>query len=241
MMSFTFYPNEFSDMKNPHLEFLTMAGSLKTVFRHSWLTMPPLGKWTTPATNKHAEKLTAYRRESTADHSWRITLMALLWAEQLDTKINKDHAIKIALVHDIAEALAGDIPVHQPSASAKSQHKAAEIAAIEKMLAVLTKEVNSHEIYSYWQEYLEQKTAEARFVKAIDKLEAFIQHNEDPIETWEPHEMRMLFQKKWLLPFCQYDSFLKNIAEEVLAEGISKLVQGGFDVETIKKAALAEE
>lgn len=226
---------------NPMIEFLTHANKLKTVFRHSWIEISPTRNWSSAATEEHAKALTAYRRESTADHSWRITLMALLWADQLDVAINKDRAMKIALVHDIAEALAGDIPVHHQSVEAKSKHHEAESQAMETMIGVLTPDIASNEIYQYWLEYEEQKTPEARFVKAIDKLEAFIQHNQDELETWEPHEMRMLFQKKWLKPFCEYDSFLNNIADQVLTSGMSKLTRGGIDVEKVKAAALAEE
>jgi putative hydrolase of HD superfamily len=223
------------------LEFLTLAGNIKTVFRHSWIIIPPVKDYSAAATHSHAELLKDYRRESTADHSWRITLMALLWADRLDTPIDKDRAMKIALVHDLAEALAGDIPVHQQSTVAKSKHRLAEQQAMETMIGVLTPTKEEHEIYQYWLEYEEQKTPEAKFVKAIDKLEAFIQHNEDALDTWEPREMRMLFQKKWLRPFCQYDSFLNQMCEDILALGMQKLLTGGIDLADIEKTAIAEE
>jgi putative hydrolase of HD superfamily len=223
------------------LEFLTMAGNIKTVFRHSWLVIPPPKDYSTNHTKSHAEKLLAYRRESTADHSWRITLMALLWADLLDTQIDKSKAMRIALVHDLGEAIAGDIPIHQQSVAAKAKHQNAELMAMETMISILTPNKDDNEIYQLWREYEDQITPESKFVKAIDKLEAFLQHNEDALETWEPREMRMLFQKKWLKPFCQYDSFLNSMCETVLARGITKLVNGGIDIAQTKKEAIEEE
>jgi putative hydrolases of HD superfamily len=224
------------------LTFLALAGNIKTVFRHSWITIPERApEYSVESSNAHAQSLMNYRRESTADHSWRLGLMAILWGNHLDNKINTEHAVKMALVHDLGEAIAGDVPVHQQSVSVKQNHQRQELLGMEKMVGLLTSQKEEHEIFQLWMEYEEQKTPEAKFVKAIDKLEAFLQHNQDSLATWEQHEMRMLFQQKWLRPFCNYDSFLSQLAEDILNSGIQKLKDAGIDIEKVRQEALAEE
>eukprot|EP00358_Blepharisma_japonicum_P004443 CAMPEP_0202951998 /NCGR_PEP_ID=MMETSP1395-20130829/35134_1 /ASSEMBLY_ACC=CAM_ASM_000871 /TAXON_ID=5961 /ORGANISM="Blepharisma japonicum, Strain Stock R1072" /LENGTH=110 /DNA_ID=CAMNT_0049660749 /DNA_START=242 /DNA_END=574 /DNA_ORIENTATION=+ len=94
-------------------------------------------------------------------------------------------------------------------------------------------------LLSLYQEYHNQNTYEGKFVKALDKIEAFIQHNQDPIETWLPKEKEMLFQNRYLLDYCEFDPFLKSFAAQVLEEGIAKLKAAGDDVEDIRNRAQA--
>lgn len=82
---------------------------------------------------------------------------------------------------------------------------------------------NFNEIYALWLEYENQQSYEGKFVKALDKLEAFIQHNEASIETWEFAEKLMFFEDKWLKKYCAFDSFLTKFAEAVIQEGHKKL------------------
>jgi hypothetical protein len=64
-------------------------------------------------------------------------------------------------------------------------------------------------------------------------LEAFLQHNEDPLDTWLPNEKVFLFQHKYLMKYCEFDSFLKKIATKVIEEGIKKLKDGGENIEEL--------
>jgi putative hydrolase of HD superfamily len=229
---------EIKDM----LSFLSLADNSKVVLRHSWAPIPSYNTSNLSASTKsHAEKMVHYRRESNAEHSWRLALMAMLWADKLEKPVDKERAIKIALVHDLGEALAGDIPVHQQDADTKNKKKIAESNAMDIMMAKLTPRKEDHMLYQFWLEYEDQKTAEAKFIKALDKLESFLKHNQDPIETWETHEMRMLYQDKWLRAFCSYDRFLSSACEQIIADGIEKVKAAGFDLETIKNEAYVEE
>jgi putative hydrolase of HD superfamily len=244
-----FSPNKISEVANSSpqeiknmLAFLSLADNSKTILRHSWAPVPThhANNLSEP-TKLHVEKMTGYRRESNAEHSWRLALMAMLWSDKLDNKINKERAIQIAIVHDLGEVLAGDIPVHQQDANVKRKKELAELQAMNVLMATLTTKKEEHELYQFWLEYERQITPESKFIKAIDKLESFLKHNQDPIETWEPHEMRMLYQNKWLRSYCHYDSFLSKICEQIITDGIEKLKVAGINIEEIKKNAQEEE
>lgn len=224
------------------LAFLSLADNSKTILRHSWAPVPVHhANNLSESTKLHAEKMAGYRRESNAEHSWRLALMAMLWSDKLDHKVNKERAMQIALVHDLGEVIAGDIPVHQQDADVKNRKKLIEFQSMNTLMSKLTDKKEEHELYQFWLEYEQQITPESKFIKALDKLESFLKHNQDPIETWEPHEARMLYQNKWLRSYCCYDSFLSKICEQIITDGIEKLKVAGFNIEKVKEDAEVEE
>ncbi len=77
-------------------------------------------------------------------------------------------------------------------------------------------DTNGNEIFALWMEYEEQSSYESKFIKALYKLEAFIQHNEAKLESWEYQEKKMLFENKWLIDYCAFDSFLLNLRRKLL-------------------------
>lgn len=224
------------------LAFLSLADNSKTILRHSWAPIPAHhANNLSETTQLHAEKMSGYRRESNAEHSWRLALMAMLWSDKLDHKVSKERAMQIALVHDLGEVLAGDIPVHLQDADVKNKKRETEFKAMDTLMSNLTTNKEEHELYQFWLEYEQQITPESKFIKALDKLESFLKHNQDPIETWEPHEARMLYQNKWLRFYCNYDSFLSKICEQIITDGIEKIKAAGFNVDRVKRDAEEEE
>lgn len=182
-------------------DFLSTAEKLKIELRHCWLSN---GK----------------RQESVAEHSWRLALMSFRFANKLDQPVNIEKCLKLAIVHDLAEAKVGDIPVFH--CSDKIEKFVLENSAMLELKTFLN-DLNGNEIYDLWYEFEMQQTLESKFIKALDKLEAFIQHNESPISTWEECEKRMVFQEKWLKKYCAYDSFLNTFCDSVIREAINKL------------------
>jgi len=122
---------------------------------------------------KRANKLSNGEYESVASHSWMMGLFALLFHNKLENKIDIGRVLQIILVHDLAESIAGDIPIHEQCAEDKCKIDA-EKAAIDKITSLLSSE-KKQEILSLWQEYEDNKTPEAKFAKACDKLEALAQ------------------------------------------------------------------
>lgn len=137
------------------LAFYRLVGKLKTTKRTGWVragvTLP----------------------ESIADHMYRMSLIALTAAP---AHINATHAAKLALVHDLAEAIVGDI-TPQDGVS-KSDKDAMERAAMRQIACEVVgggDDGVAAELERLWEEYEAGETAEARFVKQIDKLEMVIQ------------------------------------------------------------------
>ena len=114
------------------------------------------------------------RPESVAEHTWRLCLMALVFEEQY-TDVDFARLIKICIIHDLGEAIGGDIPApKQVEAGGKA---ASERADLLKLLTPLPQRQRA-EIVELWDEYESASTAEAKLAKALDKLETILQHNQ---------------------------------------------------------------
>lgn len=113
------------------------------------------------------------RRESTAEHSWRLTLLAGLLAPSFEVDLSK--TLMMCLVHDLGELYIGDISAaSNPDEGEKHE---AEERDVKKVLSLLP-ESQAEELFKLWGEYNENRTAEAKLVKALDKAETIIQHNQ---------------------------------------------------------------
>jgi putative hydrolase of HD superfamily len=122
------------------------------------------------------------RRESVAEHSWRLALMAMLTGDAFpDLDIHK--VIRMCLIHDLGESFTGDIPAFEKVPGHREREQAQLRAWFETF-----PEPSRTEFLSLQREMNEMETGEARLYKALDNLEAVIQHNESDISTWLPLE-----------------------------------------------------
>ncbi len=158
------------------LSLITLAQNLKQELRHSWLSNG--------------------RQESVAEHSWRLSLMVLgiapmLAQENFDTL----KAVKMAIIHDLVEAIARDIPLFetQDNSVMQQEKQRAEYEAIET-IAQMAGPLWGNEIKSLWLEHENQTSFEAQIVRCLDKLEAQIQHNEADLATWTTWEKERVFE-----------------------------------------------
>ena len=114
------------------------------------------------------------RVESVADHTWRLCLMALTLGDRFPD-VDLDRALRICVVHDLGEALNGDIPAPEQAASGpKADDERRDLLAL---LAPLPEAVRA-EFTALWDEYEAAETPEARLAKALDKLETLLQHTQ---------------------------------------------------------------
>jgi putative hydrolases of HD superfamily len=111
--------------------------------------------------------------DSTADHSWRLSLMVILIIKELNLNIDELKAIKIALTHDLAEAITGDIDyiLIKNGLASKKEKEAEERMVMENFKNSLPEELGQ-EIFNLWEEYEKAETPESAFVKILDKVEA---------------------------------------------------------------------
>lgn len=128
---------------------------------------------------------TGGRHESVAEHSWRAALMACLLRDEFPNA-DMDKVIRMCLFHDLGEAFTGDIP----SFDKTEADEQTEEQLLNEWVSSLP-EWLSREMKDLYHEINERQTVEARIFKAIDGLEAVIQHNESSLETWIPHEYEL--------------------------------------------------
>ncbi|XP_033619042.1 HD domain-containing protein 2 [Fukomys damarensis] len=110
--------------------------------------------------------------ESVSDHMYRMALMAMVTR---DDRLNRDRCIRLALVHDMAECIVGDIA---PADNIPKEEKHRREEEAMKQITQLLPEDLSKELYDLWEEYETQSSAEARFVKQLDQCEMILQASE---------------------------------------------------------------
>ena len=122
------------------------------------------------------------RHESVAEHSWMAALMAFFLRDEFP-EADMDKVIRMCLIHDLGEAFTGDIPTFDKSAA----HEKEEEQRLQAWVDSLSQPYRE-EMTALYREMAERQTVEARIYKAIDNLEAVIQHNFSDISTWLPLE-----------------------------------------------------
>ncbi|MDD5099125.1 MAG: HD domain-containing protein [Candidatus Colwellbacteria bacterium] len=160
-----------------------------------------------------AAKLSSGREESIAEHSWRMALMAAIIAPKIRERLDTERVLKMILVHDIGEMSEGDIPshIHAFNSSIKEKKDRSE----EEMMTSIKDEFPEFgkEVFNLWKEYELQETFEAKFVKALDKLDARIQMIDDPNTrefSAEKREQSGILAKK-TSELCGIDELLADL------------------------------
>jgi putative hydrolase of HD superfamily len=161
------------------------------------------------------------RQESVAEHTWRMTLLAVLLHSKLDKKVIFEKLLKMIVIHDIVEIEAGDTPVPfmVGNDDLKKQKEMRESAAIKNIRSKLGEEIGK-EIFDLWNEFEAQETYEARVAYALDKLEVQIQHNEADISTWIPVEYDLIYSRRKYTAFDPALDELRIIVEREAEEKI---------------------
>ena len=178
-----------------YLKFLNIAEKLKCNTRHSYTS--------------------SGRHESVAEHSWRLALMAYLIRDEFP-EVNIDRVIQMCLFHDMGEAVTGDIPCFEKT----GRDEAVEDEAVAWLLEQLPMP-HRQAVEQLFQEMGAQQTVEAKLYKALDKLEALIQHNEADISTWLPleHELQMTYGTGE----CEFSEYLKKLRDIVREDSVRKI------------------
>ncbi|KAL5107508.1 5'-deoxynucleotidase HDDC2 [Taenia crassiceps] len=173
------------------LRFLLACGTIKRTVRTGWA------------------RKGVNAPESVADHMYRMALLSALLPSTEDFK--PDKVMKMAIVHDLAECVVGDIT---PFCGISTEEKhAREEAAMKSLCKELPSDIGS-ELFNLWKEYEERKTPEAVVCKDLDKFEMILQAYEYELEAQRPG---------WLEEF--FESTESNFANACVREWVAALLQ----------------
>jgi len=179
--------------------FLHLAGKLKEVERYN-------------------EKRNGIK-ESVADHSWRLALMAFLLAEKLNLDVDVLKVIKMALVHDIAESITGDIDavLVMEGKVLKEEKRKGESKAMDKIKNMLPIDIGA-EVYDLWDKYEKCQTKEAKFIKALDKIETLTHLCESGYKTYDKPELIPNYADEAVRNFPELLPMLKVVKRKLKEE-----------------------
>ncbi len=187
------------DLKNmnarEYLEILHVAEKLKDTPRHCTTTNG--------------------RIESVAEHSWRVSLMAFLLKHEFPD-LDTDKVVDMCLIHDLGECFTGDIPTFVKTDSDRDM----EDSLLNQWVKSLPEEI-SYDLSALYKEMDSQETTEAKVYKALDKLEALIQHNESPLNTWSDNEYEL--NKTYAFDTAAFSEWLTELRKAILEDTLEKI------------------
>ena len=193
--------NPLPDLPDPRiaaqLAFVIEVDRLKTVLRQS-----PLAA--------------ADRRENDAEHSWHLALMTILLAEHADEPIDVGHAVQLVVVHDLVEIIAGDTPLYD-DVGARTQ-EAREQAAATELFGLLPAD-QATTFRALWDEFEARETPEARFAKAMDRLEPLLLNWMAGGGTWRTPGVTADVVRARKAPIAEASSALGATARAIIDEG----------------------
>ena len=152
-----------ADRLEQQIAFIVEIDRLKTVVRQNYLA-------------------DGSRRENTAEHSWHVTLMAMILSEHAAEPVDRARVLELLLVHDLVEIDAGDTFAYD---SVGEQSKAArEQAAAERIFGLLPA-AQAERLRAAWDEYEASETPEARFALSLDRLMPMIHNSLTEGRAWQ--------------------------------------------------------
>ena len=177
------------------LEALNVAERLKDVTRHCYTK-----------NGKH---------ESVAEHSWMMTLMAFFMKDEFP-EADMDKVIKMCIIHDLGECFTGDVPTFEKTKNNEKQEEELLNCWVDTL-----PENYAVEMKALYAEMAKRETVEAKIYKAIDGLEALIQHNISDLSTWIPKEYEL--NKTYADDKVAFSEYLKGLREEIRKDTLEKI------------------
>lgn len=129
----------------------------------------------------------ASRKENDAEHSWHLALMAFVFAEYANEKIDVLKTMKMVLLHDVVEIDAGDTYAYDAEGNKTKRER--ELKAADRIFGLLPEE-QRQEYRSLWDEFEEMETAEAKFANMLDKVQPLLLNDASGGKSWEEHGVK---------------------------------------------------
>lgn len=183
------------------VQFLREAERLKNVYRTAWTS--------------------GGQPESTAAHTWRLCLSAMVFAKHFP-EVNSERLLKLCIIHDLGEAIGGDVPaIHQQANAPKATQERKDLITLLAPLPLALQQ----EIIDLWDEYEGATTPAAKVAKALDKLETLMQHNQGANPPDFDYAFNIDYARRYTDAVPLIAELRKSIDEETRQNALRQSVQ----------------
>lgn len=158
------------------------------------------------------------RPESVAEHSWRLSLLAMLLEDEI-ADVDFNRIIRMCIIHDLGEAITGDIPSFWKTETDATHEDDVLFQWMDSL-----PQPQGGRFRALFEEMNAQETKEAKIYKALDKMEAVIQHNESPLDTWIPLEYEL--NRTYGMEQAKCDPKLESLRAVMAMDTKEKLEKG---------------
>jgi len=173
------------------IEFLRVADRLKSVYRVTYLT-------------------TEDRHENDAEHTVHMALFALLLMPEIAGELDAAHIYELILAHDLVEIIAGDTYAYDLQARIDARER--EERAAQELFALLATE-DRERMLRLWHEFEDGDSGEARFARAMDRLQGFAQNVFTQGRAWKEHGISEAMTRDRNQPVMELDLILREACE----------------------------
>jgi putative hydrolase of HD superfamily len=160
-----------TDRLEAQFAFLNEADSLKSVLRATTL-------------------VDGSRPENSGEHSWHLALYALVLADQAGPGVDINRVIQMLLIHDLVEIDVGDVPIHSQNGQAHASEATliAEAKAADRIFGLLPPDLRDS-LRALWEEFEAAETPDARFAKALDRVQPVMANLKSGGGTWATYNV----------------------------------------------------
>ena len=166
------------------------------------------------AVQRRTKPLGLDRYENSAEHSWQVSLLALVLAKYANESIDITRVMKMLLLHDIGEIDADDAFFFDDGKREAAKGK--EAAGIKRVFEILPKET-ADEFIALWKEFEYGETNEAKYARSIDRVMPMLQNLYNNKQSWTEHGVRkeQILEKTSPIVSAGSDKIWKTIEEKV--------------------------
>lgn len=159
------------------------------------------------------------RHENDAEHSWHLAIMAVVLAEHANEPVDILKVVKMLLIHDLVEIDAGDTFIYDTQKNHTNTDE--ERLAAQRIFGMLPKD-QAKELIDIWEEFEAGNSAEAKFARAMDRLEPLLQNSSNQGGTWKEFDVpySKVYNKKKVIK--EGAATIWEYAEHLLNENVAK-------------------
>lgn len=166
---------------------------------------------------RRTKLLNSDRRENDAEHSWHLAMMTIVLAEHANEPIDVLKVLKMVLIHDLVEIDAGDTFIYDSVKNHSNTDE--ELQAAKRIFGMLPSD-QTQEFLAIWVEFEDGQSAEAKFARAMDRLEPLLQNTSNNGGTWAEFDVpyEKVYEKKKVI--ANGAEVIWHFAEQLIDESV---------------------